>query len=276
MNSHRLSARLGIALSTIGVALLSACGGGGSADVGTASEAAGQSPVAAAAQDSTAPAVQNICGVDAVVSSAIPSYSTPANPTMVINDYTTPIALLTSLSGYPYFGSAPTSLSLPMQDLREVAALGYQASTTHSMGVEVSSPFAAGTVACVAGISRVQSGTNADTGQPVDLVSLSSSTIANLPVDIETEAGQPGLKVINGFEFMHNITGQGATAVFRLDSAALTDPTTARICLVAADSITCNAADSIGAEAGQWVLRAPVSQAGVYVLAAASETLPLE
>ena len=165
-----------------------------------------------------------------------------------------------------------------MPDLREVATLGYQATTANAMGIEVSSPFAAGSVACVAGITRVLPGTDR-LGNPVDLVSLSGSAITNLPVEVLVQDGQPLLKVINGFEFMHNLAGQAASAVFRMDTTALADPTAARICHIAnanASTITCSAAASIAAEAGQWVLRAPVAQAGVYVLVADRESVPLD
>ncbi len=260
MNRAHLTTRLGYALSTLGLALLTACGGGGT-----------DSTVSTPEVPATPAAATTVCGMTPVVTSvpAGEELSTlEENVPMVINSYNALISRISSATGYPYdIGGSPL-LKLPMEDLREVMAGHYSPqNTSNTMGVELSGPrLAAGSVGCVAGISRVFS----DGGDGYH-VSLSSAELVNLPT------GDLVGTAVNGFELMHNFSSTSATAVFRMATADLADPNAAQICHINRTGTTCSTpVVSEDLAHSQWVLQLPITEAGIYVLTADREQVPLD
>ena len=258
MNRQHTNTRLGLALSTIGLALLTACGGGGE-DTSVSDSLV------------TPAAVSTVCGMAPTVASVEEGYEQSLleeNVALVINGYNALISRLSSATGYPYDISQLPLLKLPMEDLREFTTLGYTAQPTdNQMGVELaSSRLDAGSVGCVAGISRVQSATDGN-NQPITLVSFTGSELSTLPLSSLEGA------VVNGFEFIHNFTGTNATAMFRMNMSELTDAGAARICRINdASSVTCTV-PTVGNNGTQWTLRTPISAPGIYMLTAPQESV---
>lgn len=258
MNSQCIIRRLGITFSAMGLALLTACGGGG----------ADESPVASAPVAAPAPVVAPatttpLCGVTPVEQQGPESFSVLANQSMEINGFDARITLLSSPTGYSYAG-VDVSLSVPMKDLRGVMQHGYpEADTQDSMGVEMGSRFAPGSVGCVTGVTRVFNVNGAT------LMSWASAEVPNLPVDQLTS------QAVNGFEYVHNFETTEATAVFRMSKVALADPASASICHIAAGgAVDCSTPDVRESADGQrWELRLPITSPGVYMLSANHEQL---
>ena len=151
-----------------------------------------------------------------------------------------------------------------MKALRGVSRYGYpQAETTDSMGVEMGSRFAPGTVGCVSGVSRVINVNG------VNLVSWVSQKLPEVPVERLTSAA------VNGFEFTHNFASTEAMAVFRIHKSAMVDPASAAICHISgASSVDCATPDVRESTDGQqWELRLPITAPGVYMLSAEQEPL---
>ncbi|MGI9216665.1 MAG: hypothetical protein ACR2JA_06655, partial [Hydrogenophaga sp.] len=176
MNRSTINSRLALSLSTLMLALLTACGGGG---------AGGDSnPVAGAPDPLAQPAAAHtVGGVDSTpvaVAAGAERLDIVYNQTWDINGVEVPIRLLTSLTGYPYDVGSQT-LSLPMEDLRAVRIHGYTPSeATGSMGVELGSSFAAGSVGCINSVSRITN--NGTQDSPNYLVSWTSAMLTNVPV----------------------------------------------------------------------------------------------
>ncbi len=258
MQRPQFHQRLGLGLCVLTAALLAACGGGGE------SGSAAQDPLAALDQVVPPAAVPTICGVEAIAVSGAPAYTVSNNQTLTINAYQAPISLLTSPTGYPFDAPLPASLGLPLQDLREISYEGYSTQgTDNRMGIEMGTRMNAGTVACIAGVSRVMT-----SGSNTALVSLSSESVPTLPLD-----SLPG-ELVNGFELIHNLPATQATAVFTMSKAELSDASQAYVCHVSgADSIgvSCSVADAAQSTATSWILRSGISAPGVYVLVAPRE-----
>ncbi len=245
---------LRLALSALMLTLLAACGGGG----GSAEDAAGEKvPLAWPMAEST------VCGQLPVAESGPEAYSVRANERVLLNGYEGSVTLLTSPTGYSYAG-LEVALNVPMRDLRNVTQTGYPtADPTDSMGVEMGSAFAPGSVGCVAGVSRVFDVNN------VHLVSWTSEKLVDVPVERLLGVA------VNGFEFTHNFATTEATAVFRMNKSALSDPAAAAICQITfAGEVDCATPDVRDSSDGQqWELRLPMTTPGVYMLTAGLEQL---
>lgn len=251
MKNHRIVRRLGLILSAAGLALLTACGGGGE------NAAVAENPVVAPA------AAPTVCGITPVAQQGAEQFHQYADQRMTISGLDVEIALLTSPNGYSYDG-LNLSLSLPMKDLRGVMLHGYpEGETQDSMGVEMGSQFAAGSVGCVAGVSRVFEVNG------VSLMSWASAQVPSLPVD------QLSSVAVNGFEYMHNFGSKEAMAVFRMSKVTLADPSSAAICHIASNSsVDCATPDvRESANGEQWEFRLPITASGVYMLSAEQEQL---
>lgn len=248
MNRLPMNQRLALGLGPLCLALLTACGGGE------------QSAPDSMAQPAAAPTV---CGVDAVATSGPETLLFVGDRDLLVNGYPVMMSLLQSPTGYSHPGY-PAPLSLPMHDLRAVSPQGHpQANTLDSMGVEMSSPFNAGSVACVSGISRVFNVNG------LDLVSWTSQQMPDVPVE------RLSASAVNGFEFTHNLGDKQATAVFRISRSALVDPDSAAIChITAAGGVDCATPHvSRSTDDQQWELRLPITAPGVYMLSAEPEPL---
>ena len=256
MQRPQFRQRLGLGLCVLTAALLAACGGGGE------SGSAAQDPLAALDQVVPPAAVPTICGVEGSAVDQRLLYSHP-DQTMEINGYLVPIMQVSAPNGYPY-GTTLITLTLPLEDLRE-AHQGYTTKPTENrMGIEMGSRMdAAGSVACIAGVSRVMT-----SGSNTALVSLSSESVPTLPLD-----SLPG-ELVNGFELIHNLPATQATAVFTMSKAELSDASQAYVCHVSgADTtgVSCSVADAAQSTATSWILRSGISAPGVYVLVAPRE-----
>lgn len=255
MNRRTTSHRLGLCLSSIGFALLTACGGGGE-------------PVPATVnfpQAMPAP-VPTVCGLDAMASATAGSPLVDENRTIRLHDYEVPMVLLTAANGLQQ--AEPVRLSMELEDMRNVTFTGYTpAFSAGDMGVELSGSLPTGSVGCLMGVARVFNiGTEAT---PNLLVSWSSSEINSLPV------GSLGSQAVNGFEFVHNLGPAQATAIFRVDKAVLDNASGVSIChIISESSVDCRAA-RISEDDLQWTFRRDISAPGVYMLAAPRAGLPL-
>lgn len=260
MKRHTINSRLALSLSTLMLALLTACGGGGG----------DSNPVVGAPDPLAQPvAAHTVCGVDSTpvaVAAGAERLDIVDNQTWSINGVDVPIRLLTSLTGYPYDVGSQT-LSLPMDDLRAVRIHGYTPSeTNNSMGVEMGSTFAAGSVGCINSVSRITD--NGTQDSPNYLVSWTSAMLTDVPVGSLPDAA------INGFEYTHNFTDKPATAVFRISKDTLANTGSAQICHIkASGSVDC-AAPVVTDDGAQWTLQRSISESGIYVLSAALETVP--
>lgn len=243
---------LSLALSALVLTLLAACGGGGGED-----PAGEKVPLAWPMAEST------VCGQLPVAQSGPEAYSVRANQSVLLNGYEGSVTLLTSPTGYSYAG-LEVALNVPMRDLRNVTQTGYPtADPTDSMGVEMGSAFAPGSVGCVAGVSRVFDVNN------VHLVSWTSEKLVDVPVERLLGVA------VNGFEFTHNFATTEATAVFRMNKSALSDPAAAAICQITfSGEVDCATPDVRDSSDGQqWELRLPMTTPGVYMLTASLEHL---
>lgn len=258
MQRHNTNTRLGLALATMGLALLTACGGGGETSL---PDVVSQLPV-------TPAAAPTICGASTVATTGAPAHQVSNDTTVVLNGVATQVSLVTSPTGYPFDGQ-PISLVLPMEDMREVMFQGYTPQTTaDSMGVDTPSRLAAGAVGCVNSVARVfNSGTDA---LPNYLLSWTSAAVTDLPLGLVPE------HILNGFEFTHNFATTSATAVFRVSKTTLVDAAGAQICHVdSAAAVTCSA--PVVTDGGeQWSLTLPIASAGVYLLVAPREQVSLD
>lgn len=255
MQKQYTTNRLGLALSTIGMALLTACGGGGSGS------GVGETPEIVMVQPPAEPAaVTSICGASTLPQEGLEMHQTSHDETAIINGVTTPASIVTSAAGYPYDG-APITLTLSMDDLRGVMFEGYTPGTTgNSMSVETPSRLAAGSVGCLVGVSRlINNGTEA---LPTYLLSWTSSKISDLPVGLVPD------EIVNGFEFMHNFSSTAAKAVFRMSKTSLADPSAARICHVASTTSVSCSAPTVSESTDSWTFTQPISAPGVYLLSA--------
>lgn len=257
--SSPLTARLALSLSTLTLALLTACGGGGD---GAPVVGSSDSPV----QPASAPTVCGIVPTPVTVAAGLERLDIVYDLTTEINSVEMPMRLLTSLTGYPY-DIGTQSLALPLEDLREVMTHGYiPTETTDRMGVELDSTFAAGSVGCVTGVSRVNN--NGTEASPNYLLSWTSASPTNVPV-----GSLPGTAV-NGFEYTHNFTDKPATAVFRLSKSLLSDSsaTAVQICHVnRTGAISCEA-PSVTSDDQQWTFKRAITESGVYLLSAPMES----
>jgi len=252
MNSQRIARSLGWTLSTVGLALLAACGGGG-----------GDSPAPAVVQVATPAVASTVCGITPTAQTGAEAFSIQATQTMQINGFDTQITLLTSPTGYSYAG-VDVRLNVPLLDLRNVNQHGYpEAQMLDTMGIEMGSRFAAGAVGCVAGVTRVfdVNGTS--------LMSWTSQQMPELPLERLTNSA------INGFEFINNFDSTQATAVFRISRSTLVDPASAAICHIsAAGAVDCATPNVQASTDGQqWEIRRPITEPGVYMLTASPEPL---
>jgi hypothetical protein len=255
MNRSSFTSRLALALSTLTLAMLTACGGGSEAPV----EVVAPNPQALPA------AVPTLCGVQAVATSGVESFNVLANQTAELNGFATQVTVLTSPAGYSYAGATATML-VPMQDMREVLYHGYtELATPDRMGIEMGSLLAPGSVGCVAGVTRVADVGTA--GAPNLLVSWASEQLPNLPVDrLPSQA-------INGFEFINNFADTRATAVFSMSKSLLVDAGSVQICHVGISGTVNCFTPSVTDSGQQWTFRLPISQPGVYMLSAPREIL---
>jgi hypothetical protein len=277
MNRSPITSRLALSLSTLMLSLLTACGGGGDGggSAGTFSGAdtfsgpdtpsgADVGPVASApSAEVQASAVPTVCGVVAapvIVASGAERVDFVYDQFMNINSVEVPMRLLTSPSGYPY-DIGPHGLSLPMEDLRDVMSLGYTpVPTSGSMGVEMGSRTAVGSVACINGVSRIMNNGTEET--PNYLLSWTSTMLTNVPVGALPDTA------VNGFEYTHNFTDKPASAVFRLSKSQMSDISGVQICHVNRNgAVDCEAPEVTGDEQ-QWTFRRSISESGIYMLSA--------
>ncbi len=254
MNRSPIKSSLALSLSTLMLALLTACGGGGDASVAVTD------PQAQPA------AVPTVCGVSAVPTTGAEAYNVVADQTLLVSGVETQMRLLTSPTGYSY-GALTVDLALPLEDLREVFSQGYSPqATTDRMGVEMGSAFAAGSVGCVTGISRViDIGTE---GAPNYLLSWTSAVLPDVPV------GSLPNEAVNGFEYTHNFTNKDAYAVFRVSKSVLTDINSAQVCHVNRNGAVDCRTPAVTDEGQQWVLKRAISESGIYLLSATRESVP--
>lgn len=257
MQNHNTNTRLGLTLATMGLALLTACGGGGETAL---PDVVSQLPVTPASNPT-------ICGASTLAVDGAPAHQVSNDTTAVLNGVATQVSLVSSPTGYPFDG-LPISLVLPLQDMREVMYLGYTPqATADSMGVDTPSRLAAGSVGCVTSVARIfNSGTDA---LPSYLLSWTSNAVTDLPLGLVPE------HILNGFEFTHNFAATSATAVFRVSKTTLADAAGAQICHVASTSaVTCSA--PVTTDGGdQWTLTQPITASGVYLLVAPRELVEL-
>ena len=249
MNSTTIQKQLGLTFSALSLALLTACGGGGEADL--------PRPEAASAA--------TVCGVQTTATTGPSAHQVSPSEAVEIDGFTTQLSLVTSPTGYPYDGD-PVKLSIPLEDLRDVNHLGYTPQTTEDrMGIEMGSRLKAGSVGCVRGVSRVKN--NGTDAEPSYELTWASETMANVSVDAVPDFA------VNGFEFLNNFDTTDATAVFRMAKALVTDESAVRVCHITSSSIACSE-PTISEDGTQWVFTAHLTQPGVYVLSAKERVLP--
>ena len=112
--------------------------------------------------------------------------------------------------------------------------------------------FAAGSVGCVTGISRViDIGTE---GAPNYLLSWTSAVLPNVPV------GSLPNEAVNGFEYTHNFANKDAYAVFRVSKSVLTDINSAQVCHVNRHGAVDCQTPAVTEEDQQWVLKRAISE----------------
>lgn len=252
MNRLPLNNRIGLSLGSMCLALLTACGGGGDP-----AEPIQTGALVQPASDTT------VCGVEPAAGTGPQSHSVVSDQTLLVHGYDVLMTRLTSPNGFPA-GGQPIALRLAMQDLRDVTFTGFTPTVTgNRMGVEVDSALVPGSVACVLGVSRVN-----DNGSSL-LLSWASEAMPNLAV------GQLPTQPVNGFEYIHNLASANATAVFTIAKADLADPAGVSVCHISDAGVTCNVPTVVDATS-DWTFRLPISQPGVYMMAAAAETVPLD
>ncbi|WP_310567447.1 hypothetical protein [Hydrogenophaga sp.] len=258
MNRKPLTSRLALSLSTLTLALLTACGGGGD---GAPVVGSSDSPV----QPASAPTICGVVATPVTVATGLERLDIVYDLTTEINSVEMPMRLLTSLTGYPY-DVGTQSLALPLEDLRDVMTHSYTPTETNDrMGVELGSRFAAGSVGCVTGVSRVNN--TGSEASPNYLLSWTSAMLTDLPV-----GSLPGTAV-NGFEYTHNFTDKPATAVFRLSKSQLGDSSAVQICHVnRTGAISCEA-PVVTSDDQQWTFKRAITESGVYLLSAPVEPL---
>lgn len=269
MNRRIITSRLTLSLSTLMLALLTACGGGGGDTTvgGTDTGGIGGSDpvVSTPVQPAAASTVCGIVATPITVAAGAERLDLIDNQTIELNSVQVPMRLITSLTGFPY-DIDTQSLALPMEDLRAVMELGYTPNaTSDTMGVEMGSTFAAGSVGCINSVSRI---TNNGTEQtPNYLLSWTSAMLTNVPM------GSVPDTAVNGFEYTHNFTDKPADAVFRISKSTLADTSSAQICHINAQgSIDCVAPAVTETDNGlQWILKRPAAASGLYMLSAARE-----
>lgn len=250
MNRSPITSRLALSLSTLMLSLLTACGGGGD-----------EAPVVGEpVQPAAGP---NVCGVVAApitVAAGAERLDFVFDRTLNINSVEVPMRMLTSFSGYPY-DIGTQGLSLPMEDLRDVMTTGYTPGpTSDTMGVEMGSTFAAGSVGCINGVSRIMNNGTEET--PNYLLSWTSTMLTNVPV------GELPDTAVNGFEYTHNFTSKPASAVFRLSKSRMSDSSGVQICHVNRNgAVSCDAPEVSGDEQ-QWTFKRSISESGIYMLSA--------
>jgi hypothetical protein len=252
MNRLPLNNRIGLSLSSMCLALLTACGGGGD-PAETVQTGALATPAAAT----------TVCGLEPVAGTGPQSHTVTPDLTLLVHGYDALMTRLTSPNGYPA-GGVPVGVRMAMEDLRAVTFTGYTATpTVNRMGVEVDSAMAPGSVACVLGVSRVN-----NNGSSL-LVSWGSTAVPSLPV------GQLPSQPVNGFEYIHNLANANATAVFTIAKAELAEPAGVSVCHISAGGIACSVPTVVDA-GSQWTFRLAISQPGVYMMAAPAELVPLD
>lgn len=258
MHRQTLNQRIGLTLSALSLTLLAACGGGGEQAL-----SGGADPVVAQPAS-----VTTMCGVEPVATSGPQLYTVLGNQPMEINEYEVLVTRLTSPGGYPFAGQPDATLLVPMEDLRNVSFTGYTPTTTDNrMGVNMSSNLAAGSVACVAGVSRINEAYDVF-GNPKPVVVWDSAAEPSMPV------GSLSSQPINGFEYIHNLATTQATAVFTMAKTELADPASATICRLSSAGADCRAPTVVDA-GSRWTLQLPITQSGVYMLAAPPELVAL-
>lgn len=256
MNRSTHTSRLALTLSVLTLALLTACGGGG------------EESVAVVDPQAQPAAVPTVCGVPAVPTAGAEAFNVIADQTLLVSGVETQMSLLTSPNGYSY-GALTVNLALPLEDLREVFSQGYSPqATTDRMGVEMGSAFAAGSVGCVTGISRVVDIGAAEA--PNYLLSWTSAVLPNVPV------GSLPNEAVNGFEYTHNFANKDAYAVFRVSKSVLTDAGSAQICHVNRSGTVDCQVPALTEDGLQWVFKRAISESGIYLLSATRELVPLE
>jgi len=259
MNRQTVNQRIGLTLSALSLTLLAACGGGGEQAL-----SGGADPVVAQPAS-----VTTVCGVEAVATSGPQLYSVLGNQPILINEYEVLVTRLTSPGGYPFAGQPDATLLVPMEDLRNVSFTGYTPTTTDNrMGVNMSSNLAAGSVACVAGVSRINEAYDVF-GNPKAVVVWDSAAVPGMPV------GSLPTQPINGFEYIHNLATTQATAVFTMAKTDLADPASASICRLSGAGADCRAPNVVDS-GSRWTLQLPITQSGVYMLAAPVEMVALD
>lgn len=271
MNRPSITSRLTLSLSTLMLALLTACGGGGGGggdtygNVGTVDDGGplvgGTDPTA---QPAAATAVCGILATPVSVATGAEQLDITYDLTTEINGFEVPMRLITSLTGYPY-DIGVQSLSLPMEDLRSLMDGYTPGNAVGSMGVEMDSRFAAASVGCINGVSRAIN--NNTEASPNYLMSWISAMLTDLPM-----GSVPGAP-INGFEYTHNFTDKPATAVFRIGKGTLASTSSAQICHIKANSSVDCVVPEVIDDGAQWTLKRSASESGVYVLSAEQETV---
>ena len=280
MNRSPITSRLALSLSTLMLSLLTACGGGGGdGDVGgsntdtvasvDAISGVDVSPVVSASdtevQESAVPTVCGVVAAPVTVAAGGERLDFVYDQVLNINSVEVPMRLVTSLSGYPYDIGAQ-GMSLPMEDLRDVMSHGYTpAPTLDTMGVEMGSFFAAGSVGCINGVSRIVN--NGTEQAPNYLLSWTSAMLTNVPVGALPDTA------VNGFEYTHNFTDKPASAVFRLSKSQLSNSSGVQICHVNRNGAVNCEAPVVTGDVQQWTFKRSISESGIYLLSAPVEPL---
>jgi hypothetical protein len=259
MNRSPITSRLALSLSTLMLSLLTACGGGG--DEAPVVSAPPNTPV----QPAAAPTVCGVVAEPATVAVGAERLDFVYDQMLDINSVEVPMRLVSSLSGYPY-DIGTQGLSLPMEDLRDVMSHGYTPTPTlDTMGVEMGSFFAAGSVGCINGVSRIIN--NGTEQSPNFLLSWTSTILTNVPLGALPDTA------VNGFEYTHNFTSKPASAVFRLSKSRMSDSSGVQICHVnRSGAVNCEAPVVTGDDQ-QWTFKRSISESGIYLLSAPVEPL---
>lgn len=259
MSHTSINRRTGLAIGTLSLALLGACGGGG------------EEPALASvpsAQQASAAAVATRCGIQDMPAQSANGFELSTDQSVLQDGLATLVSTVASLNGHSGTGHTPVRLDVPMKDLREVAFQRYDPSVTPAstdrMGVEAPPVFPPGSVGCVTSVARV-----VDTGS-THLLSWKGSTLPHIPLDAFGDIE------IDGFEYVSNFEATPIHAFFRIQKTRLANPQGVQICHVTSHTDWTCTTPATEEDGASWVFRRPISQSGVYLISAPRESVPVE
>jgi len=257
MNRTNIKTQLGLTFSTLALALLTACGGGGD-----------PAPAGASPNLATVASVPTVCGVPAAPTSGPSGYKVTSNESVLLDGIEHLISKVVALSGNTNAGET-VQLTVPLEDLREVLFQGYTpTSSTDSMGVQMGSRFQPGSVGCVSSVARiVNTGSQAS---PTYLLSWKSDAFSSIPL------GGPDEQLINGFAFVSNFEATSAVAVFHMSKEKLQTTDGLQVCQVTSTTSRTCTVPTVEQDATQWTFKLPITQSGVYLLSAPREIVPMD